>query len=76
MEFLLSEGAEVNIQNKDGFTALMIAAEKGNINIARSLLERFADPNIKDAGGITALEISTYRQNDEMINLLTAYGAK
>jgi ankyrin repeat protein len=39
IHFLLKRGAQVNIQNKNSFTALMYASRKGNLGIMRLLLE-------------------------------------
>ena len=37
---LLSKQADVNIQNSDGFTALMVASHNGHLQVAELLLSR------------------------------------
>ena len=43
---LLDRGADPNIRNDYGTTALMWASQDGYIKIVRLLLDRGADPNI------------------------------
>jgi len=40
VQVLLDCGADVNIQDRDGSTALMCASEHGHTEIAKMLLER------------------------------------
>jgi ankyrin repeat protein len=39
---LLDEGADIHVQNKDGFNCLMMAAQEGRLEIARLLLNNDA----------------------------------
>jgi ankyrin repeat protein len=48
LEYLLSAGLEVNAVQKEGITALGLAAYLGNLELVQVLLERGADPNIVD----------------------------
>ena len=54
---LLNDGKNPNARQKDGFTALMIAAGNGDTEIAALLLAKGADPNPR-AGGRSALAIA------------------
>lgn len=59
VKVLLENGAKstVNAQHPDtGATALMIAADRGNVNIVEVLLDAGADPSLKDRKGKTALD--------------------
>ena len=56
MELLLKEGADVNIQNNDGWTALMIASDDGHHQVVELLLKEGADVNIQNNNGWTALD--------------------
>ncbi|WP_257264172.1 ankyrin repeat domain-containing protein [Endozoicomonas sp. ONNA2] len=47
---------EINAQDKEGRTALHIAANQGRIEIVRELLKRGADFNIQDNEGMTAYD--------------------
>uniref|UniRef100_A0A914D403 Uncharacterized protein n=1 Tax=Acrobeloides nanus TaxID=290746 RepID=A0A914D403_9BILA len=79
VELLLKHGADINIQDKDGWTSLMRAVSINNINIVRYLLEQDADPDKINANGNTALHIvrSTYNYpNKEIIDLLSKYVKK
>ena len=55
IEALLKNGANPNIQDNDGKTALIYAAIHGNAVIIEELIERGAQINIKDNYGMTAL---------------------
>ena len=46
---ILQAGADVNLKNHYGTTALIIAVQGGFADIVRFLLEAGADPNISDA---------------------------
>jgi ankyrin repeat protein len=51
---LLKNGAAVDAQDRSGRTALMYAAEKGQLESARALLAHKADARLKDRKGKTA----------------------
>lgn len=55
-------GADVNLTNSYGPTALMIAASLGLADIARFLLQAGADPNISDevTMGLTLLSFHVF----------------
>jgi hypothetical protein len=55
---LLDGGADVNAFGNGRTTALMAAAEGGNEEAARLLIERKADANLRNAKGQTAAEIA------------------
>jgi ankyrin repeat protein len=61
---------------RGGWTALMIAAQYGYVDIVKSLLERKADINLKDANGDTALKLAEKNNYNEIIKLLKEAGAK
>ena len=54
---------------------LLIAVSLGNLEVARSLLERRATPNCRNASGHTPLQIAIIQDNREMIELLKEFGA-
>lgn len=54
-EFLLTHNADLNLQDKSGATALLLAARANNIGVARYLLEQGCDPSIFDNTGSTPL---------------------
>jgi hypothetical protein len=46
----------LNAHNADGWTPLMCAAEKGDLQLVKILLEKGANINVKDKQGFTVLE--------------------
>ena len=54
VKLLLARGASVDLQNSVGGTALMLAAESGNINTVWTLLRAGADPEARNEHGVTA----------------------
>ena len=61
---LIAGKADLDLQNKDGNTALSIAAFLGYGDIVKPLLEAGADRNIKNKDGATALDIVQTPWND------------
>lgn len=47
VSILLNRGAQINIQDEHGYTALMTAARKWNAPLVRLLLDKGANPSIK-----------------------------
>lgn len=79
IEYLLKAGADVNGTNKDGLTALHVAARSGFTSAVHKLLDFKADPNRKDRAGMTPLMYAVIRNKEKshnpIISLLMAYGA-
>ena len=59
ISLFISRGADINAQDEGGRTALLIAAEKNNIEFVTILLFEIADPSIKNAKGLRAYEVTT-----------------
>lgn len=59
MSLLLERGANVNMADKDGWTALMGATVQGRMESVKLLLEHGADVNAKNLNGETALAMAT-----------------
>ena len=57
----IEAGADVNAKDKNGKTALMIAAQNTISNAVRVLIDAGADVNVKDNNGKTALMIAVCR---------------
>nr|QBK87204.1 MAG: ankyrin repeat protein [Marseillevirus LCMAC201] len=70
VEKLLVEGANVDIQNTRGETALMLAAHSGHAPIVELLLNKNAKVDIKDTGGITALMYAANNGHAPIVKLL------
>ncbi|KAI8025638.1 Adenylosuccinate lyase [Camellia lanceoleosa] len=70
------EGADVNLKNNGGRTALHYAASKGWLKIAEILLSHGANINLKDKVGCTPLHCAASTGNSELCELLIEEGAK
>jgi ankyrin repeat protein len=75
MEKLLKQDTSIiNMQNKDGRTALLIAVAAGNIDAARFLLAQGANPNIKNNDGnsplLKAVDLPLDNNAVEIVQLL------
>jgi ankyrin repeat protein len=57
---ILQAGADVNLTNPYGLTALMVAVDCGLADIVRFLLEAGADPNISDGVTMTLLSFHVF----------------
>ncbi|KAK2895585.1 KN motif and ankyrin repeat domain-containing protein 4-like isoform X1 [Channa argus] len=74
VRLLLSCGADANIQDNQGTTALMFACERGNTHIIRLLLERSqCDLTLKNKLGQTAICIAMQGSHTDTVALLQAY---
>ena len=83
VEYLIKNGANVNLQNSNGESALHIVAGylymgfdgyEGRRNITRILLENGANPNIQDAEGNTPLHYAICKMHHELANTVLEYG--
>jgi ankyrin repeat protein len=73
---LIKQGADVNTAQGDGMTALHWAVQKGDVELAQTLL--YAGANIKATtrvGGYTPLLIASRMGNGPMVEALVAAGA-
>jgi uncharacterized protein len=75
LSVLLERGADPNLQNPDGTTPLMQAAENNRFEIAKILLEKNANPNILDKNGGTALRRALNLEFTQIAEVLLEYGA-
>lgn len=66
----------VNLQSKDGWTAVMLAAQNNFIEVVTFLVKEFtADLNLADSRGYTALHFATQEELLPMVDLLLRSGA-
>jgi outer membrane protein assembly factor BamB len=74
---LLGSGVDVNARTRYGGTALSFAADKGQVEVVRLLLERGADANAKDTFyGNTPLGWAVHHEFVEIALLLVQKGAE
>jgi ankyrin repeat protein len=71
LEILLdSTDIDIDATNEDGMTALHLAAESGDLDAVRLLLEHRADMHIAENGGSTAEQLVTSSGHTEVAELL------
>jgi len=73
--FLLARGARADIQDNEGITPLMIAAQIGWIDGAETLLARRASVDVPSNRGETPLILAVHRRDLAMVRLLLSRGA-
>jgi ankyrin repeat protein len=76
VQTLIQSGADLNVTNMFGSTALIIAIQRGFIPIVDALLAAQADPNIQNDDGKTALMIAAEKADVSLIDKLIAGGAR
>jgi ankyrin repeat protein len=70
---LVGAGAKVNQQDRiKRCTPLHMAARRGNVAVARAMLECGADPGIRDIAGVTPLQRAINCRKPEVAALLSA----
>jgi|UniRef100_A0A7S0P5D8 ankyrin repeat protein len=65
---------KLDVQTKRGFTALHVAAWKGNTKVAKKLLDMGATIDIKDTGGRNAWGIAHDWHHEEMLEMFKENG--
>jgi ankyrin repeat protein len=69
-DILLKSGAELNAADNEGHTPLHEAVVLRDMNLARRLLLRGADPSIQDADGQTARDLAKTAKDVMMVKVL------
>jgi ankyrin repeat protein len=69
-------GANVHVKNNLGMTTVFVAANKRQITMLETLLEKGVDPNEEDDAGDFPINRAFARENLNMIKLLIRYGAR
>ncbi len=72
---LIASGANVNAQNKSGYTALIMAAGEGKEDVLKILIKAGADVNAQSRGGKNALLLAAYMGRTSIVKLLLKAGA-
>ena len=73
---LLARGADPNVANENGSSALAMAARYGYANIVNCLLDRRADVNIGNVKGWTPLMLAVNYQHPPIVKKLLQNGAR
>jgi ankyrin repeat protein len=72
---LVENGANVQVRDREGKTALAIAAYYNSWEMAAALLKHGADPNARGYDGWTPLMRAAKNGNREVIRVLASHGA-
>jgi cytohesin len=75
IKLLLEAGADPNVQDDEGCTAMQNVSEAGSEGCVKLLLTSGADLNIHDKKGISALEKASAKGSIDCVRLLLAAGA-
>jgi len=75
LKIILDCGADVNLVDNNGWTALHHAAEKGDMNAANILIESKANVNAFSNARKTPLHLAAFANKTDMVKLLIANGA-
>lgn len=67
---LLAKGLQIDARDQHGFTALMLAAEKGHFEIVIALLLAGADANAADLNGTTAMMLAIQHGHTDVVSAL------
>jgi len=74
LELLIQLGANINYQDKNGRTPLMLSGSMGRLRAVELLLENSADINKRDRFGWTALMLCVYYNHPNCVKLLLDSG--
>lgn len=74
-KILLDVGASVDVVDREGATALHIAAKAGNLPVVQTLLNAGVELSGRTKEGMTALMWASYSGHVEVVRLLCAAGA-
>jgi len=75
MNFLIANGASVNVRDKDGNTPLHIASQLGFIDGIQTLVRRKADVNAANSRGESPLVVAVQQRNAMVVRELLNAGA-
>jgi len=73
-ELLIHSGANLDSQDKDGLTALMLCAQSGCKDLCALAIEKGAGIDVQDANGETALLKAAYSHSEEVAKFLINSG--
>lgn len=68
--FSAGKCADIDVRDEYGYTALHLAADRGNVATVEFLLKQGADMTLKDTDGYTATDLATIAQKHDIVALL------
>ena len=73
MSDLIKAGADLNIQSKDGQTALIVAVGADDLIMVEALLKAGANPDISDHMGMSARKYATLFRKTDIMDLIATH---
>jgi len=73
VKVLIEAGADTNIRDKDGQSALVVSVGAGDEKIVEMLVKSGANPDIEDSLGVSARKYATLFKNNAMLALFDSY---
>ncbi|MCG8340757.1 MAG: ankyrin repeat domain-containing protein, partial [Cytophagales bacterium] len=67
---IIQEGGDVDLTDKGGRTPLHWAAEEGNVEVVKALLEKTVKISVKDGAGDTPLDLAERKDYQDIVELL------
>ncbi|KUJ21297.1 ankyrin, partial [Mollisia scopiformis] len=67
-------GADIDVKDNKGYTALHYAVEKGSLEVVTLLLDRGADKDASNDDGWAVIHIAVERNQEEIVRLLIKRG--
>ncbi|XP_036078251.1 fibronectin type 3 and ankyrin repeat domains protein 1 isoform X2 [Rousettus aegyptiacus] len=75
VRILQGGNVKVDVPNKFGFTALMVAAQKGYSRLVKILISNGTDVNLKNGSGKDSLMLACYAGHLDVVKCLRRHGA-
>jgi ankyrin repeat protein len=75
VRMLITSKAQLDVQDKEGFTALLFASWYEHVDVAHMLLDAGADVNVKNNVGMTALMFAAASGYENIVQTLLQAGA-
>ncbi|MEC5386069.1 ankyrin repeat domain-containing protein [Uliginosibacterium sp. H3] len=76
VKYMVADGAPLNRAGSNGVTPLMAAAQAGNEEAVRALLELKADPRLRDGRKQTALQMAEQNGHEQVVALMGRFGVR
>lgn len=76
IQMLIDKGAYLNVNDNEGYTALMIAAQEGFAQTAEFLINKGANINAETNNGHTALSIAIQYDHKDVVDVLLKHNPK
>lgn len=71
----IADGKDLNIQDDENWTALMLASQEGRTKIVKQMIKAGADVNVKNKDGETALMLASQNGHKHAVKQLIKAGA-